>query len=83
MGGKAAKSGYKLALAWCPQQAVPNYLLWLGVEVGFPAGLSRPGKSREGHGTGRDGTGQDLETLKVPWFHGPGTKEVHKSRDFF
>ena len=26
------------------------------------AGLSRPGKSREG-----PGTGQDLETLKVPW----------------
>ena len=41
-------------------------------------GLSRPGKSREGPGTGRDRTGprdlegpvvlagQDLETLKVP-----------------
>jgi hypothetical protein len=46
--------------------------------LGFPAGLSRPGKSREGPGTGRDRTGprdlegpvvlagQDLETLKVP-----------------
>ena len=42
-------------------------------------GLFRPGKSREGPGTGRDRTGprdlegpvvlagQDLETLKVPW----------------
>ena len=38
----------------------------------------RPGKSREG-----PGTGQDLETLKVPWSCGPGTKEVQKSRDFF
>ena len=47
-------------------------------ELGFPAGLSRPGKSWEGPGTGRDRTGprdlegpvvlagQDLETLKVP-----------------
>ena len=46
--------------------------------LGFPAGLFRPGKSREGPGTGRDRTGprdlegpvvpagQDLETLKVP-----------------
>ena len=63
--------------------------------VGFPAGLFRPGKSREGPGTGWDRTGprdlegpvvlagQDLETLKVPWSCGPGTKEVHKSRDFF
>ena len=41
-------------------------------------GLSRPGKSREG-----PGTGQDLETLKVPWSCGPGTKEVQKSQDFF
>ena len=61
--------------------------------LGFPAGLSRPGKSREGPGTGRDRTGprdlegpvvlagQDLETLKVPWSCGPGTKEVQKSRD--
>ena len=49
-----------------------------GFGLGFPAGLSRPGKSREGPGTGRDRTGprdlegpvvlagQDLETLKVP-----------------
>ena len=44
-------------------------------------GLSRPGKSREGPGTGREGTGQDLETLKVPWSCGPGTKKVQKSRD--
>ena len=51
--------------------------------LGFPAGLSRPGKSREGPGTGQDRTGQDLETLKVPWSCGPGTKEVQKSRYFF
>ena len=38
----------------------------------------RPGKSREGPGTSR---GQDLETLKIPWSRGPGTKEVQKSRD--
>ena len=38
----------------------------------------RPGKSREGPGTFR---GQDLETLKVPWSCGPGTKKVQKSRD--
>ena len=48
------------------------------ITLGFPAGLSRPGKSREGPGTGQDRTGprdlegpvvlpgQDLETLKVP-----------------
>ena len=40
--------------------------------------LFGPGKSREGPGTSR---GQDLETLKVPWSRGPGTKEVQKSRD--
>ena len=32
--------------------------------------------SREVPGRSRDGTGQDLETLKVPWSCGPGTKEV-------
>ena len=32
---------------------------------------------------GRDRTGRDLETLKVPWSRGPRTKEVQKSRDFF
>ena len=47
------------------------------------AGLSRPGKYREGPGTGREGTGQDQENLKVPWSCGPGTKVVQKSRDFF
>ena len=47
--------------------------------VVMATGLSCPGKSREG----RDRTGQDLETLKVPWSCGPGTKEVQKSRDFF
>ena len=55
--------------------------------LGFPAGLFRPGKSREGPGTGRDRTGprdlegpvvptgQDLDTLKVPglFLKGPGT----------
>ena len=29
----------------------------------------------------RDQTGQDLETLKVPWSRGPRTKQVQKSRD--
>ena len=27
--------------------------------------------------------GQDLETLKVLWSRGPGTKVAQKSRDFF
>ena len=49
-----------------------------GSGVVMATGLSRPGKSREG-----PGTGQDLETLKVPWSCGPRTKEVQKSRDFF
>ena len=36
--------------------------------LGFPAGLSRPGKSREGPGMGRDGTGpRDLEGPVVLW----------------
>ena len=36
--------------------------------VGFPAGLSRPGKSREGPGTGRDRTGpRDPEGPVVLW----------------
>jgi hypothetical protein len=53
-------------------------------EVGFPAGLSRPGRSREGPGTGQDRTGTgDLEGPVVPWSRGPGTKEVQKSQDFF
>ena len=57
------------------------------LNLGFPAGLSRLGKSQEGPGTGRHRTGprdlegpvvlagQDLETLKVPglFFKGPGT----------
>ena len=37
-----------------------------------------PGTSREGPGKV---PGWDLETLKVPWSRGPGTKEVQKSRD--
>ena len=55
--------------------------------VVMATGLSRPGMSREGPGTGRDRTGlrdlegpvvlagQDLETLKVPglFLNGPGT----------
>ena len=44
---------------------------------------SRTVPSREVPGRSRDGTGQDLETLKVPWSRGPGTKEVQKSQDFF
>ena len=36
--------------------------------LGFPAGLSRPGKSREGPGTGQDRTGpRDLEGPVVLW----------------
>ena len=37
--------------------------------------------SRDIPGRSRDLTGRDLETLKVPWSRGPGTKEVQKSRD--
>ena len=37
--------------------------------------------SRDVPGRSRDMTGRDLETLKVPWSHGPGTKKVQKSRD--
>ena len=37
--------------------------------LGFPAGLFRPGKSREGLGTGWDRTGpRDLEGHVVLWF---------------
>ena len=43
------------------------------------AGLSLPGKSREGPGTGQDRTGQDQDTLKVPWSCGPGTKIVQNN----
>ena len=47
-------------------------------------GLSRPGKSREGPGMGRDRTGpRDLEGPVVPWSRGPGTKDVHKSPGLF
>ena len=36
--------------------------------LGFPAGLFRPGMSREGPGTGRDRTGpRDLEGPVDPW----------------
>ena len=41
----------------------------------------RPGTSRDVPGMSRDMTGRDLETLKVPWSRGPGTKKVQKSRD--
>ena len=46
---------------------------------------NRTVSSREGPGKipGWNGTGQDLETLKVPWSCGPRTKEVQKSRDLF
>ena len=41
-------------------------LCWL--VVGFPAGLLRPKKSRDGPGTGRDRTGpRDLEDPVIPW----------------
>ena len=41
----------------------PHYYL-----LGFPAGPFRPGRSREGPGTGRDRTGpRDLEGPVVPW----------------
>ena len=53
----------------------------IGCTLVMATGLSRPGKSRDL--PGRDGTGQDLETLKVLWSCGPGTKEVQKSLDFF
>ena len=42
-------------------------------KLGFPAGLSRPGKSREG-----PGTGQELETKKVP-----GLKKSKRPGTFF
>jgi hypothetical protein len=41
----------------------------LGYILGFPAGLFLPGTSRD-----LPRMGQDLETLKVPWSRGPGTK---------
>ena len=37
--------------------------------------------SRDVPGRSQDLTGQDLETLKVPWSRGLGTKEVQKSQD--
>ena len=49
---------------------------------------SLPNRSRDVPGSpgtrgprSRDKTGQDLETLKVPWSRCPGTKEVQKSLD--
>ena len=37
-------------------------------KLGFPAGLFRPGKSRDGPRTGQDRTGpRDLEGPVVPW----------------
>ena len=49
--------------------------------LGFPAGLSHPGKFWGG--PGQDGTGQDLDTLKVQGPISPGTKQVQKSQDIF
>ena len=41
-------------------------VIWF--ELVIAAGLSRPGKSREGPGTGQDRTGpRDLEGPVVPW----------------
>ena len=38
--------------------------------------------SREVLGRSWDGTGQDLETLKVPWSCGPGLKKSQSPRTF-
>ena len=40
-------------------------------ELVMAAELFRPGKV-----SGRDGTGQDFETLKVQWSRGPGAKNL-------
>ena len=45
-----------------------NELMPCSSIVVMATGLSRPGKVPV-----RDETGQDLETLKVPWSRGPGT----------
>ena len=64
---------------WCP----------LGLEIeAFQKGMyvlvgNRTVPSREVPGRSWDGTGQDLETLKVSWSCGPGIKEVQKSQDLF
>ena len=65
------------------QLQLSGTMVWYRVVMA--TGLSHPGMSREGPGKvlGRDGTGQDLENLKVPWSCGPRTKEVQKSRDYF
>ena len=67
-----------------------HILLLMYVDPGstlvMATGLSRPGKSREGPGTGRDRTGQDLETLKVLWSCGPvvpGLKNSKSPGTFF
>jgi hypothetical protein len=49
-----------------------RYIIYTHVDqpclLGFPAGLPRPGKSREGPGTGRDRTGpRNPEGPMVPW----------------
>ena len=42
-----------------------------GLVLGIPAGMFRPGKSREGPGTGWDRTGpRDIEGPVVPWSRG-------------
>ena len=48
-------------------------MIWSRQDVPGPPGPRGP--------RSRDQTGQDLETLKVPWSRGPGTKQVQKSRD--
>ena len=66
-----------LRCGWEKKMCMDIKQRWPAV-LGFPAGLFRPGKSREGPGTGRDRTGprdiegpvvlpgQDLDSQKVP-----------------
>ena len=53
------------------------WLIWMHYLLVATDG-NRTVPSREVPGRSRDVTGLDLETLKVPWSCGPGTKEVQK-----
>ena len=70
--------------SFCFVQLRQFYGIWIGAKNLF-LNLSHGVHSRLSSRTvpSRDGTGQDLKTLKVPWSCGPGTKEVQKSQDFF